>query len=357
MLKSIIFLVAFTFSSYAHAGVLGDIDGDGQVGLPEAVYALQSLSGIRSSLPNSDGLKNIITVAKANGNFTDPVAAVNSITDASATNPYLVVIGPGVYTITQTLQMKEYVDIVGSGENVTRLTGAISTGSLVSSAIISGVSKSTLSSLTVENTGGGDCSVALFNSNASPTITSVTALASGGSAWNHGLYNHLSSPTITDVTVAASGGGENRTLYNSYSSPTMTNVTITASGATNNTGVVNNVSSPIMTDVTVTASGGTNSCGVLNDYSSPTMTGVTLTASGATNTYGSLNIHQSYPIIRRSTLTGGSYCLIMQNEATAKISQSTLIGNVLFAVAELTKCVACDDGSGKALDGNCQPIP
>jgi pectin methylesterase-like acyl-CoA thioesterase len=72
--------------------------------------------------------KNIITVAKSGGDFTDPVAAVDSISDASATNPYLVVIAPGVYTVTQTLQMKQYVDIAGSGEEVTKLTGAIKTG-------------------------------------------------------------------------------------------------------------------------------------------------------------------------------------------------------------------------------------
>ena len=56
-------------------------------------------------IPVGRKLKNVDTVAKANGDFTDPVAAVNSITDASATNPYLVVICPGVYTITQTLMM------------------------------------------------------------------------------------------------------------------------------------------------------------------------------------------------------------------------------------------------------------
>ncbi len=82
-------------------------------------------------------LKNIVTVAKANGKFTDPVAAVNSITDASYDNPYLVVIGPGVYTLTHTLVMKPWVDITGSGENVTRLVGAISHGE--SSAIIQSV--------------------------------------------------------------------------------------------------------------------------------------------------------------------------------------------------------------------------
>jgi len=90
-------------------------------------------------------LKNIVTVAKANGDFKNPVSAVNSVTDASASNPYLVVIGPGVYTLTQTLVMKEYVEIVGSGENVTRLEGAISTNSLdASSAVISGANNAAL---------------------------------------------------------------------------------------------------------------------------------------------------------------------------------------------------------------------
>ena len=41
------------------------------------------------------------------------------------TNPYLLRIEPGVYDlITDTLQMKSYVDIEGSGENVTILTAA-----------------------------------------------------------------------------------------------------------------------------------------------------------------------------------------------------------------------------------------
>jgi hypothetical protein len=53
MLKSILFLAAFIVSSYAHAGVIGDIDGDGTVGLPEATYALQVLSGVRTPMTTS----------------------------------------------------------------------------------------------------------------------------------------------------------------------------------------------------------------------------------------------------------------------------------------------------------------
>jgi len=54
--------------------------------------------------------------------------ALSGITDAGETNPYLIIIEPGIYDIgkgTSGIQMKEYVDIQGSGENVTKITGVI----------------------------------------------------------------------------------------------------------------------------------------------------------------------------------------------------------------------------------------
>jgi len=349
--RTIIFLSTFIVSSYAHAGVLGDIDGDGQVGLPEAVYAIQSLAGIRSPLAKDDALKNIITVAKANGHFTDPVAAVNSITDASATNPYLVVIGPGVYTITQTLQMKEYVDIVGSGENVTRLTGGISSGTQsATSAIISGANNATLSSLTVENTGGGSNSIGFFNGSASPMVCSVTVKASGGDR-NYGVHNYYSSPTMTDVIATASGGTYNFGVYNENSSPTMTDVTATASGGTYSYGVYHLYSSSsTMIGGTATASGGTNNHGVSNWYSSPTMIRGTARASGGTSSVGVMNYMSSIKI-SRSTIQGDTECLIGYSGSSTTVSQSTLIGTVDNSG---NKCVACDNGSGTALGADCK---
>jgi hypothetical protein len=296
-------------------------------------------------------LKNVITVAKANGNFSDPVAAVNSITDASAANPYLVVICPGVYTVTQTLKMKSYVDIVGSGENVTTLTGPISTGNSSSSAIISGANNSSLSSLTVENTGGGAYSIALYNGTVSPTISNVTALVSGGSS-NYAVYNYnSSSPTMVDVSATASGGSNNYAVYNSGSSPLMTGITATASGGSYSYGIYNsNSSSPTMTNITATASGEGWVFGVQNENSSsPTMTNVMATASGPSS-YGVYNFSSS-PVIRRSTMKGAIYSLRTQITA-ATISQSTLLGPV--SGADLNKCVACDNGSGTALGANCQ---
>ncbi len=68
---------------------------------------------------------NVVVVAKSGGDFTDPIAAVNSITDASASNPYLVKVMPGVYDLgTASLQMKSYVDLEGSGPDNTVITSS-----------------------------------------------------------------------------------------------------------------------------------------------------------------------------------------------------------------------------------------
>ena len=300
-------------------------------------------------------LKNVITVAKAKGDFTDPVAAVNSIIDASASNPYLVVIGPGVYNLTQILVMKAYVDIVGSGENVTKLQGAISTSNHdASSAIISGANNAALSSLTVQNTGGSTYSIALYNDSAFPKVSHVTAKASGGTN-NYGIFNFNSSwPTMIDVTAEGYGGTSAIGVYNShYSWPTMTDVTAKASSGSANCGVYNyDNCSPTMTGVTAKASLGYYSYGVENsNTSSPTMIDMTVTASGWTDSYGVYNYSSSSPTIRRSTMEGTTYGLYTSGtSSTATLSQSTIIGGASAVSGGTNKCVACDNGDGGTLN-------
>jgi len=65
---------------------------------------------------------NVIIVAPSGGDFTSPVDAMNAITDASASNPYLIKIMPGVYEVPDnTMRAKSYVDIEGSGAAVTTI--------------------------------------------------------------------------------------------------------------------------------------------------------------------------------------------------------------------------------------------
>ncbi|MCX5869451.1 MAG: hypothetical protein NTY00_02210 [Deltaproteobacteria bacterium] len=275
-------------------------------------------------------LKNVVTVAKANGKFTDPLAAVNSITDASATNPYLVLIAPGQYTLTTTLVMKPYVDITGSGENVTLLTGAISTTNPdATSAVVKGANHATLSNLSISNTGGNQYSLGIYTTGLgiSARLQQVLATATGGT-FNFGVLNVTnSSPIMTDMNVIAGGGG------------------------TANAGVVNNInSSPIMTEVNIVVLGGTIiNYGVYNiASSSPIMTGLNTVVSGGTTNYGVYN-DSSSPIIRRSSIAGATDGLA-NSSATATISQSTILNGVSGGGYT---CVACDNGAGGALNAAC----
>lgn len=172
-------------------------------------------------------LQNVVTVAKAGGKFTDPAAAMSSITDASATNPYLILIGPGQYTLTSPLVMKPFVDVSGSGETVTWLIGAISSASInETSAIVKGANNTTLSNLSVSNTGGTGYSFGIYTTglNVTARLQQLSVYAKGGIV-NVGVLNSTSSsPFITGVNIAVQGVTTQNSagIYNGEtSSPTM----------------------------------------------------------------------------------------------------------------------------------------
>ncbi|MBU0944409.1 MAG: hypothetical protein KJ804_17440 [Proteobacteria bacterium] len=336
-------------------------------------------------------LKNIVTVAKGNGDFTDLVAAVDSITDASANNPYLVIIAPGEYSFAKTLAMKEYVDISGSGENVTRLIGAIGQGTYdASSAIVEAANHATLSNLSVVNTGDGEYSIGIYttglnataklqqvtvmvsgwynvygvhNSDSSPEMFQVEAIASEGYT-TIGINNVSSSPRMREVTASATftrlGVGYTYGIRNqNYSDPIMTRVTTTAEGGRYIYGLSNSGnSSPTMTEVIVKASGSglKNWAIYLDASSSPIMTGVSATASGGDENTG-ISLHRgSYPTIRRSTVSGTEYAILDDagysiTGQSIRISQSTLIGAVVGN--DTYACIACDDDKGGEIPGDC----
>lgn len=274
-------------------------------------------------------LQNEVTVSASGGDFTSPVDAMNSITDASATNPYVVRIGPGIYDLASTrLVMKQYVNIVGTGDH-TIIKG---TGSAIQDGIIKGANNATLRDLTVQNTGVGNYAIAIFNNAASPHIERVTASASGGTYSFAVLNFNFSSPTMVQVTATAAGNTNSIGVYNFSSSPIMTQVTASGAGGTNlNAGVDNtNSSTPVMNQVTATASGGNGSYAVFNSDSSPTLTQVIATTSGGTTNAGVYNVGISSPTLIQVTATasGGSfsYGVFNDNIALPKIRNSSIEG-------------------------------
>ena len=256
---------------------------------------------------------------------------LDGIIDNSATNPYLIKLGPGIYDIgTSSLHMKEYVDIEGSGEKTTKITGAVThSGPPITNGTINGASNAELRFLTVENTGVGTYTVALMNSSASPSILHVTVSVSGGTTSSYGVLNVNSSPKMTNVTARASGGTPNNLgVYNTYSSPVMTNVTASGSGGFINYGVYNTTSSsPIMTNVTASGTGGTTGYGVFN------------------RTSGTIKINHSVIIGTTSTINNGT-------GVTTRVSNTQLDGGAVSNAGTLT-CVGAYDENYVALSTSC----
>ncbi|MHC4709559.1 MAG: autotransporter outer membrane beta-barrel domain-containing protein [Planctomycetota bacterium] len=74
---------------------------------------------------NSDIYQQVVTVAKAGGDYTSIQDAIDSITDASDSKRYAVKVYPGNYA--EAVTMQDYVDIIGTGRTNSRITGTSGT--------------------------------------------------------------------------------------------------------------------------------------------------------------------------------------------------------------------------------------
>jgi hypothetical protein len=346
-----------------------------RTGINAATLGGKTVAQVVASTPRPAG---VVSVAKTGGQFTSVSAALASINDNGPAHRYLVKVAPGTYTETGSVAMKNYVDIEGSGQNVTTITCACGSDTTVSNGGSNAVLRVTgpgvhvgIRDLTITNTNGnflystgivtvstdpgdvtldaltitatsGSVAVGILNHSSSPTMTNVTATAKGALT-NYGIWNVTNSnPTIANATAAASQGANtspttNYGVYNESSSSTMTmtDVTATATGTNGayNYGVYNYTSSPRMTDVTATAIGGNNNVGVDNyASSSPTMTNVTATATSADatgSTYGVYN-NSSSPTMNNVTATGTgaatNYGVVNESSSSATMNNVTATG-------------------------------
>lgn len=323
----------------------------------------------------------VAVVAQSGADYSDPVTAMSDYIawcgTSSASNPCLLKIMPGVYDVGfNYIRMQPYIDIEGSGENTTVITGTNGSGFDLSFGLVNGASNAELRYITIKNTGAASYTTALGCSSASPKVTNVTLITSGGD-FSIGMLNVNSSPVLSNVTVNVVGRTTATGISNSSSSPTISNTTAKASGATNrnvgifntnptsltvmnnvvssaaggidNMGVYNVGCSPTMTNVSSSASGGTNSYGVYNDSASTSMNGVTAGASGGTKNYGLYNYLTgsiTYTTsIDRSTFEGATNSIYTNSDKyTVRVGASKLTGGTVDSVGNYI-CVAVYNGS------------
>jgi hypothetical protein len=331
--------------------VVGYTTNTGLLDLVNRVTALETASPAR-----------VVWVADDNtGDYALLSTALAAITDATSSNPYVIKIAPGIYTETASVVLKDYVDVEGSGQDITTINCACAKAS--NTALSATVSATAITAeirhLTINNTGGGNnYSTGVWTedvADGSFSMLHVTATASGGGSSYYGVSNISSSPSMNNVTATATGGTNvNYGVSNYNSSPSMTNVTATATGGTNNFGVYNNVSSsPTMNNVTATATGGTYNYGVVNSSSSPSMNNVTATATGGTNlNLGVYNFSSSSPTIRNSSITGTTNS-IFNDSSLVKVAD-TALGGPTVAGGGFT-CVGVYTTAFVALEADCAP--
>lgn len=257
---------------------------------------------------------NVIIVAPSGGDFTSPVDAMNAITDASASNPYLVKIMPGEYNIqSNMLQMKPYVDIEGSGESVTRILG-------YNYAVIRGASTAEIRFLTVisscVNPEPGYSVFGVFNENVTRmklTHVNVEVLKTcgiGGAAiYNLAGYSAASTVEINDSIVAiTASNGDSVGIGNTASSITVNNVAISANGP----GWVKGINSVSIGEILATS------------VSNNIKINVTTAGVGAAGVSAS---GRSSTIIRDLAVTSNAFGIDNQN-ATVKVEHSTIIAPI-----------------------------
>jgi hypothetical protein len=232
----------------------------------------------------------VVWVAASGGDFTSVVDALASITDASASNPYVIKVAPGTYEGRVTL--KSYVDIEGSGQGVTTLTapGGSDGGNVSSLATVtaSGPTVAELRDLTVVNTGGSSFGIGIYLVSNEVRVTDVVADASGASSEARGVYVLNSSPTLANVTARASGASSsgNYGVFLVSAPVRATSVTADARGAAgSNVGVRVLQSAATLTNVVTSGSGGSGAYGFWGGSGTTTPAVVTnMTATGSQGT-------------------------------------------------------------------------
>lgn len=160
----------------------------------------------------------VVIVGKSNADFTSVAAALNSITDASATNRYLVWVAPGTYTETDLVQVTGYVHLQGAGANATVIQSTRSSASPTSAAATVQLDDNArLSDLTVRNTGSGTFRIGVYSNGATRAAVvadSVIEAIGIGNVANYAVYLNDAEPTLERSRLTASGAVGFGTSFN-----------------------------------------------------------------------------------------------------------------------------------------------
>ena len=138
--------------------------------LTTGLAALLLMSGIfaNQALAAEKPKEARIVVAKSGGNYTTITAALNAI-NPTATNRYVIEVWPGVYAETDTIRLKSYVHLKGSGRDVTTLQFGGSLSGNLNVIEVEGKTNVTISGFNI--TGGNEGIHAISTTTSANSVT------------------------------------------------------------------------------------------------------------------------------------------------------------------------------------------
>jgi len=138
-------------------------------------------------------------------------AAINSITNASASNPYIVKVMPGIYN--ETVTMKAFVTVEGSGPDATTITAA-------ASPTVTVANNSAIRNVKIMNTASSTGRIGLSFINAAAAAENVAIELSNGQGEQWGVYvDEGSAVTLKNLSIKVvygSGSGSSYGVYSGY---------------------------------------------------------------------------------------------------------------------------------------------
>lgn len=259
----------------------------------------------------------VAVVAKSGGDYADPVSAMSNRATwcgaPSAANPCLLKIMPGEYDlVTGNLTMQPYIDIEGSGENVTKIRSGPS-----SQGVVNGADNAEIRFLNIEHAGGVTLARGFYNDSTSPKMFRLTISVSGGTSGNYAVYNRSSSSQMSHLTITAAGPSTNYGIFVDLSTLTLKNLNVSSIGGTLGMAVHAQASTLSIEDSTITASGAPSSIAADSSNSLIFLKNLNLKANGGANS---------------------NYCLQTSNASTANVFNST--------------CTASGNGTNMVLSNN-----
>lgn len=192
----------------------------GAPGAPFAVTGTGLVSNLNADLVDgvhanafSRKVGNVILVGSSGADFTSIQAAIDSITDASPTNRYLVQVGPGTYP--GPVVMKSYVDVRGAGPRLTTIALADGPGETVTVMM---ADDTALLDLNVVNT-SSQLPVGVYVPSGSVELRNVTVTATGTSGPNNAIRSTTSGTITLDHVIATGKPNEGYGLLSNSAGP------------------------------------------------------------------------------------------------------------------------------------------